>query len=46
MKSAEGVFEGQIMLYINNTTHLQDMMDRVNQVDGVEKVKRIDQKEE
>ena len=45
MKSAEGVFEGQIMLYINNTTHLQDMMDRVNQVDGVEKVKRIDQKE-
>ncbi len=44
MKSAEGIFEGQIMLYINNTSHLQDMMDKVGQVDGVEKVNRIDHK--
>ena len=44
MKAAEGVYEGQIMLYINNTTHLQEMIDRIRQVDGVESVKRIDHK--
>ncbi|MCM1169359.1 MAG: RelA/SpoT family protein [Bacteroides sp.] len=42
MKAAEGVYEGQIMLYINNTSHLKDMMDRIKTVDGVESVKRID----
>ncbi len=44
MKAAEGVYEGQIMLYINNTTHLQELIDRIRQVDGVESVKRIDHK--
>ena len=42
MKAAEGVYEGQIMLYINNTDHLQATIERVGQIEGVEKVSRID----
>lgn len=42
MKAAEGVYEGQIMLYINNTTHLKELLDRIKTVKGVESVKRID----
>lgn len=42
MKAAEGVYEGQIMLYINNTAHLQETIQKVLSVEGVEKVSRID----
>ncbi|MDE6694648.1 MAG: GTP pyrophosphokinase, partial [Bacteroidales bacterium] len=42
MKAAEGVYEATIMLYINNTDHLQATIERVSRVEGVEKVHRID----
>lgn len=42
MKAAEGVFDGKIMLYINNATHLQAIMEKVRSVEGVENVNRID----
>lgn len=42
MKAAEGVFDGKIMLYINNATHLQAIMEKVKSVEGVENVNRID----
>lgn len=42
MKAAEGVYEATIMLYINNTDHLQATIERVSRVEGVEKVRRID----
>ena len=42
MKAAEGVYEGQIMLYINNTAHLKELIDRIKTVKGVQSVKRID----
>lgn len=42
MKAAEGVFDGKIMLYINNAAHLQAIMQKVKEVEGVENVNRID----
>ncbi|MEG1717740.1 MAG: RelA/SpoT family protein, partial [Bacteroidales bacterium] len=40
--AAEGVFEGKIMLYISNTIHLQELMNRLRSIEGLEKVIRID----
>lgn len=42
MKAAEGVFDGKIMLYINNAAHLQAIMEKIKSVEGVENVNRID----
>ncbi|MEG1909611.1 MAG: TGS domain-containing protein, partial [Bacteroidales bacterium] len=39
---SEGVFKGEIMLYIQNTEHLHDLIKRVKQIESVEKVKRVD----
>ena len=39
--SSEGLFEGTIMLYIQNVEHLDKLKDRLKLVTGVEKVERI-----
>jgi len=39
--SSEGLFEGTIMLYIQNVEHLNKLKDRLKLVSGVEKVERI-----
>ncbi len=39
--SEEGFFEGKIMLYVTNTEHLQSLMDKFKQINGVHKVDRL-----
>jgi guanosine-3',5'-bis(diphosphate) 3'-pyrophosphohydrolase len=40
-----GIFEGEIMLYVNDTRHLEQLIGKLNQVEGVVKVSRFDSKE-
>ncbi len=39
--SSEGMFEGTIILYIQNVDHLNKLMDRLKVISGIEKVSRI-----
>ena len=39
--TSEGIFEGTIMLYIQNIEHLDKLMERLKLIDGVKKVERI-----
>ncbi|MCC6251532.1 MAG: bifunctional (p)ppGpp synthetase/guanosine-3',5'-bis(diphosphate) 3'-pyrophosphohydrolase [Bacteroidia bacterium] len=38
----EGIFEGTIMVFVNDTNHLTDLMKKLKKVSGVIKVNRID----
>lgn len=40
-----GIFEGEIMLYVNDTRHLEQMIDKLRSVEGVVKANRFDSKE-
>lgn len=40
-----GIFEGEIMLYVNDTRHLEQLTEKLRGVEGVEKVSRFDSKE-
>ncbi|GCC52883.1 bifunctional (p)ppGpp synthetase/guanosine-3',5'-bis(diphosphate) 3'-pyrophosphohydrolase [Chryseotalea sanaruensis] len=40
-----GIFEGEIMLYVNDTRHLEHLIAKLEQVEGVVKVSRFDSKE-
>jgi guanosine-3',5'-bis(diphosphate) 3'-pyrophosphohydrolase len=40
-----GIFEGEIMLYVNDTRHLEQLITKLQQVEGVVKVSRFDSKE-
>jgi len=40
-----GIFEGEIMLYVNDTRHLEQLISKLRGVEGVEKVSRFDSKE-
>jgi guanosine-3',5'-bis(diphosphate) 3'-pyrophosphohydrolase len=40
-----GIFEGEIMLYVNDTRHLEQLISKLEQVEGVVKVSRFDSKE-
>lgn len=40
-----GIFEGEIMLYVNDTRHLEQLITKLEQVEGVVKVSRFDSKE-
>ncbi|MDA0314977.1 MAG: RelA/SpoT family protein [Bacteroidetes bacterium] len=40
--SDEGIFEGTIKLYVNNTEHLDHLIKNLNQIDGIIKVSRFD----
>lgn len=40
-----GIFEGEIMLYVNDTRHLEQLIQKLQQVEGIVKVNRFDSKE-
>lgn len=40
-----GIFDGEIMLYVNDTRHLEHLIAKLEQVEGVVKVSRFDSKE-
>ncbi|MBT1706318.1 RelA/SpoT family protein [Chryseosolibacter indicus] len=40
-----GIFEGEIMLYVNDTRHLEQLINKLKIVEGVVKVSRFDSKE-
>lgn len=40
-----GIFDGEIMLYVNDTRHLEQLIGKLNSVEGVVKVSRFDSKE-
>ncbi|MBT2557862.1 bifunctional (p)ppGpp synthetase/guanosine-3',5'-bis(diphosphate) 3'-pyrophosphohydrolase [Hymenobacter sp. ISL-91] len=42
MDSNDGVFEGQIMVFVNDTAHLNRLIQRLNKVNGVMTVERFD----
>ncbi|WP_128547668.1 RelA/SpoT family protein [Larkinella soli] len=40
--SRDGIFEGSLKLYVHNTHHLEELMKKLEKVDGVVKVARFD----
>lgn len=40
-----GIFEGEIMLYVNDTRHLEQLIEKLRSVEGVVKASRFDSKE-
>lgn len=38
----DGIFEGSIMVYVNNTKHLDNLINKLKEVDGVTSVTRFD----
>ncbi|MFC5409694.1 RelA/SpoT family protein [Larkinella bovis] len=40
--SKDGIFEGTLKLYVHNTRHLEELMKKLEKVDGVVKVARFD----
>jgi guanosine-3',5'-bis(diphosphate) 3'-pyrophosphohydrolase len=38
----DGVFEGEVMLFVHDTDHLSNLMDKLKKVSGVLTVIRID----
>jgi GTP pyrophosphokinase len=39
-----GIFEGEIMLYVHDTRHLEQLVNKLEKVEGVVKVSRFDSK--
>jgi GTP pyrophosphokinase len=42
MHTDAGIFEGEIMLYVNDTRHLEELISKLQSVEGVVKVSRFD----
>lgn len=40
--SDNGIFEGSIMVYVNDTDHLENLIRKLNQVKGITQVVRFD----
>ncbi|HOX83964.1 MAG TPA: RelA/SpoT family protein, partial [Chryseolinea sp.] len=40
-----GIFDGEIMVYVNDTRHLEQLIEKLRSVEGVVKVSRFDSKE-
>jgi len=40
--SHDGIFEGRVMVFVHDTTHLTNLISKLNKVDGVEKIERFD----
>lgn len=40
-----GIFEGEIMLYVNNTRHLEQLINKLRKVEGMVKVTRFDSRD-
>lgn len=43
-KTDQGIFSGEIMLYVNDTRHLEVLIEKLEKVEGVVKVSRFDSK--
>ena len=43
VETAEGIFEGRIRVYVNDTTHLDQLMRKLEAVEGIFKVARFDE---
>ena len=41
LQSIEGIFSGEIMIYVNDTKHLKDLMKKIKQIDGVQNIFRM-----
>ncbi|HCW07731.1 MAG TPA: RelA/SpoT family protein, partial [Cytophagales bacterium] len=41
-KTEPGIFSGEIMLYVNDTRHLETLISKLEKVEGVEQVSRFD----
>jgi len=41
LESSEGIFEGIVMIYVNDTKHLKDLMKKISLIDGVQNVQRL-----
>jgi len=41
IQSSEGLFEGLIMIYVNDTKHLKDLMRKLKQIEGIQKIIRM-----
>jgi GTP pyrophosphokinase len=41
-KTDPGIFHGEIMLYVNDTRHLETLINKLEKVEGVEQVSRFD----
>src|SRR5258706_81135 len=41
-KTDPGIFHGEIMLYVNDTRHLETLISKLEKVEGVEQVSRFD----
>lgn len=46
VNTEDGIFEGTIMLYVNNTEHLQELMRKLAEVPGITRVERFDNEPE
>ena len=44
--SVDGVFEGKIMVYVHDTAELEDLVARMNALDGILEVGRFDSEDE
>ncbi|MDR0763438.1 MAG: GTP pyrophosphokinase, partial [Bacteroidales bacterium] len=40
--AAEGMFDGRIMLYINDTEHLQTLIKKLKKINGIDTVVRVE----
>jgi GTP pyrophosphokinase len=38
----QGIFNGTIMIYVNDTQHLEDLIERIKDVKGISEVMRFD----
>lgn len=45
-KTDPGIFHGEIMLYVNDTRHLETLISKLEKVEGVEQVSRFDSRGE
>jgi GTP pyrophosphokinase len=41
LQSSEGVFEGLIMIYVSDTKHLKNLMKKLKQIEGIQKIIRM-----
>ena len=46
MDTDDGIFEGSIMVYVNNTKHLDNLIIKLREVVGVSSVTRFDSQDE
>jgi GTP pyrophosphokinase len=45
ISTENGIFDGKIMLYVNDTRHLEQLVEKLRNVEGVVRVNRFDSKE-